>query len=1239
VKFNPFHRAARAALLLCAMAPLGLPARAAPRPLTLADVLARHRRAAESPTARADKGAHEIVYDVSAGGLSGTLTTYEAPPHRSRSEVALGPLAITTGSDGHVTWEQDGAGSVRILGGEELSEQKADTTFSLESYDPFKGGRLKKGDLAAVSLRPARDKGTGDYVLDVRPRSGTSQTVYLDPKTFLVRKYVERKGGIAATITILAYQAKFGAQIPSRLEMQYAGVPLVIEATLKQATRLPTVSAALFAPPKPPRDWAFLTPGGTPMLTPNLTPNAVQVSIPFTTEDNEIVLSVSVNGHPLRLLLDSGAGGSFVTDQAAKSAGLTTAGSLPSLGYGGTSLTGLAAEATLEIGGVVRLSHETLHVIQDPNVARLLSERAQVDGALGYEVFTRFTVRIDYARKMVTLTDPNYVPAHAAPGAVSLPLKLEARVPTVQASVDGRAPARFLVDTGDAGGLHLYNGYAKSSGLLPRPGDPRAQTQAGIGVGGVLSETITPGHTLALGTAARGKATLRDVSLATSMGPGISQVSARAGGIGNLVLDKFVATFDYARSRLTLAPAGPNPPALKEPNPPAPFLPREGGGREGGGGRGDSLPSSPFLPREGSRLVCPTALLRIAGVGSEGLSPARLFLAADTDVPALTAAAAPLTLDGLLQRHLAALGGAQAITDIKNTRVTAAVTTGGIHGTITTIYAAPDREFEEDKLGILDITQGYDGRAAWQSDTNGNVRPLAGEELKDLRVQLFFDTNSYVLPGRIKGTLTLRPGAEPGTGNYVVDALPEGGKKSTLFFDPHTFLIVKEQHLDDDIQVTTRYGDYRTVDGARFPFTTATTNGTARYDIAGVVTRVENNVALPPGLFAPPTGGRKFGFARPGQTSATVPFELDGGQIALSVRLNGQPARVFLDSGASGIALTQATATRLGLKSSGFLEARGYGGSTDLHPILVHKFEVPGAVTITDAAAIAIDLPDTLSAFFSRPVDGFVGYDLLAHYVVRVDYPRRILTFTAPDAFRPARGDGPPLPLQLDNDIPSVEASIDALPPARFLLDTGDEAALRLYSPFAASSGLDRKYPRGALTTGGGIGGASSSRVTKIGSFTVAGVTLRQVPTDFSLDPKGGASLVIAGALGSRLLSRFVVTFDYPHGRVFFAPANGARAAFNTWTTGLTLMAARDPLGRSRVVVAQIQPRAPALRAGLSAFDEVLAIDGHRLSRLGLDGARRLLAPTPGARSHVLLVQSTIGAPRRVTVALFDPLR
>ena len=1154
-----------AALLL-----LTLPAFAAPpTPLTLRELLARHQKAAGTPAARQDQSPQEVVYDVSAGGLTGTMTTYEAPPHRTRTEIALGPLTMVSGSDGKTTWEQDGAGNVRILGGEELSEDKADTSFSLESFDPF-----KKGTHAVVTLRPARDPETGCYVVDVQPRGGSAQTIYLDPKTYLVSKSVVRKGGLAAVISILAYRTEFGQALPSRLQIQYGGLPLAIDATLQKAVRLPTVEAKLFQPPTVPRDWEFLTPGA-----------GTEASLPFSADGDEVVVDVSVNGHPLRLLLDSGAGSSFVTAQAAQAAGLTMTGDLPALGYGGTSATGVATAATVEIGSAVRLRGLPLHVVKDPNLAKLLSDRGQVDGAIGYDVFTRFVVRIDYPGKRLTLSDPAAPPAPAAPGTLTLPLKLENRTPTVLASVDGHAPARFLVDTGDAGEVHLYSQYAQANGLLPKPGDPHARTSVGMGVGGTLTETLTPAHTLSLGGQR-----LSGVTIATMSGPGITQISTTAGGIGNLALHQFIATFDYAHNRLRLEPVAP----------PAP---------NSGGAGGEAKPAV-YYPRHHPRLL----------------------LADDVVTP-------HMTLQTLLARHLYALGGAEAVAAIKNTRTTSDVSTGGIHGTITTVYAEPDKEYEEDKLGILDIVQGYDGKTAWQRDTNGNVRPLAGEELKDLRVQLFFDTNSYVLPGRMPGKLTLRPDREMGTGNYVVDALPDGGKPTTLFFDPRTFFIVKEQHLDDNVQVTTTYGDYRTVDGTRFPFRTATTNGTARYDITGTVTKLENNVALPPGLFQPPTGGDKFRFLHAGDTQATVPFDMDDGEIGVGVRINGQPARVFLDSGASGIALSQQTATQLGLKTSGFLEARGYGGSTDLRPIRIDRFEVPGAIQLTDVAAIAIDLPDTLNSYFSRPLAGFVGYDLLAHFVVRVDFPKKQLTFISPAAFKPTAADGPALPIELDNDVPSVQAQIDALPPARFLIDTGDEAVLRLYSPYVSDNGLDKKYPHGALTTGGGIGGVSRSRTTRIGSFHVAGVTFRSVPTDFSLDPKGGASQVNAGSLGSALLSRFVVTFDYPHGRIFLAPAPEAREAFVTRTSGLTLRETKDAQGRSHLVIAEIQSRSPASGAGLNAYDELLEVDGQPADRLGLEGARRLLSVASGHPTHTLLVQSTIGGARSVKISLYDPLQ
>ncbi len=1157
MKLNLFSRLLACALL-CLLLPLARPAGAAP--LTLSQLLVRHRNAAATPAAQRDKSAHEIVYAVSAGGLAGTMTTYEAPPHKSRMEMALGPIAMTTGTDGKVTWEQDGAGNVRILGGEELAEQSADAGFSLETFDPLHN---KAGTI--VKLRPALDPGTGCYVVDVRPKNGSEQNIYIDPKTFLVEKTVEHKGGLTGVVSVLAYTVKEGTQVPSHLAIQYAGLPLVIDAVLKSESRLPAVTAAFFAPPTVTKDWQFLASGPR-----------VSATLPFGTDSGEVVLPVTINGHSLRFLLDSGSGTAFVTEAGAKAAGLTTQGNLPALGYGGSAETGLAADTTLDVGNAIRLSHLTLHVIKDPAITRLLTERGHLDGAVGYELFARLTISIDYAGHTLTLTDPSAPPAAQTTGSV-VPIKLENRMPTVMASVDGKAPGRFLVDTGDSGAAHLYTQYAQANGLLPKANDPAAATQQGVGVGGQMTETLSPGHSLRVGGEQ-----VSGLTLSTIGGPGISQISSQAGGIGNVFLSHFTVTFDYARGTLTLVPSL----TAKPPLTPAVF----------------------------------------------SATPPRWAFAADT-------APAPLTLQTLLQKHLAALGGASALEAIRNTRIVSDVETGGIHGVVTTIYAAPDKEYEEDKLGILDSLQGYDGQVAWERDANGNVRDLAGEELKDLRVQLFFDTNSYVLPGRIPGTLALRPQTEPATGSYIVEALPEGGKKSTIFFDPHSFMIVKEQHLDDDVLVTTTYSDYRLVDGTPFPFHTVTTNGNSRYDIVGQVTQLQNNVPIAPSLFAKPLGAKNFGFVSPGAMAATVPFDLDDGEIGLEVKINGTPERVFLDSGAGGIALSQTTADALGLKSSGFLEVRGYGGSTDQHPVAIQKLEVPGAVQLSDLTGIAIDLPQQLDDYFTRPLAGFIGYDLLSHFVVRIDYGHHRITFTQPAAFHPSPSDGAALPLTLDSNLPTIKAALDGLPPGQFLIDTGDaDAAVRLYGPYVAKYNLDKKYPRGVVAVGGGIGGVSRARRTRVASFTLAGQTLKNVPADFSLDTKGGASQVNAGALGSRLLSRFVVTFDYPHNRVFFAPLSPAKAAFVTRTTGITLLQTKDKLGYAHLAVADILPNAPAAKAGLSDFDEVLAIDGKPAGQVGLTEARRLLSASTGL-PHVLTVQSVIGKPRLVAAGLFDPLK
>lgn len=1148
-----------AGLLIFSLPPL-LAAPKAAAPVTLATLLARHKRAITvSGSAPAQKMATETVYAINASGLSGSLTEWDAPPKRSRVEMALGPLRQIEADNGTIAWQQDATGNVRIVRGAELVASRAATSFSIEGYDP-----LKKSQRGAVTLRPKRDPATGDYILDVAPKGGAKQVVYISPKTYLVTKMIAVKGGISGTIKILSYGIFNGQRIPSHLQIQYAGLPLAVSATLVRAQLIAHADPSLFAAPASTADCDFLGPS-----------DPVSATIPFSNAHDEIILPVEINGQSLHFILDSGAGASFITADAAKQLGLTSAAALFAFGYGGTSATGLASHATVELAGKVRLKNQNLYVISDPNVTEMLSAWG-VDGALGYDLLARLTATIDYAGNTLTLIKPTSYTAPAKDVA-DIPLNLEMHVPRVAANIDGKAVGEFMLDTGDSGGVHLYDRYAKANGLLPNRRDSKTQLKTGAGIGGLITEDISPGHTLKLG----GKV-VRNIAVATTTDPGISRISGDAGGIGNQALSRFLVTFDYAHARVLLQDPG---------------------------------------AQSGQPSYITTPQVSFAASRNTGKNAA-------------------MTTAEFLARHLKAIGGRKAVMAIHSTKITQTVETGGLKGTETGIYKSPDKVLDLLKLGITNTAQGYDGKTAWLRETNGSVRMLGDDELRDLRLQLYINTNSYVLPEEgIPGTTTLRPKREPGTGDYILDVKPKDGKPGVLYVDPKSFLIVKEEEYDDNILETTTFSHYKAVDGVQFPFALRTTNGNARYDQVFHVTEVKNNVAAPDSLFAPPaTSDRNAAFTKPGATTASTAFTLDDGEISIPAQINGQPFRLYLDSGASGLALSQNVADSLHLKQNGTLEARGYGGSTDLHPVIVDTLEIPGAVRLSNVAAVSIALPPGIGQSADGPIAGFIGYDLLSRYVTKIDYAARRITFTDPAAFQPTPADGKPLSLNLDNDLPSVTAQFDDLPAAQFLLDTGDVSALRLYGPYVTQNGLREKYPKEIPSVGGGIGGESKSQLAKTDKFTIAGVTLHGIPTEFSLDSKGGASQLLAGSLGSGLLSRFIVTFDYPHGRVFFAPTPEASKPYDTREFGLTITSVKDDKDRPHIVIIDLDADSPAARAGLLLYDQILEIDGQPVKTMSLAEVRKILSPAGGADTHTLALYSPKGERRTIKVTLYDPL-
>jgi PDZ domain/Aspartyl protease len=298
---------------------------------------------------------------------------------------------------------------------------------------------------------------------------------------------------------------------------------------------------------------AALTPGllRRSAGTPGIGADGAVASAEFEQTSHKPFVRVSVNGRaPAWFVLDTGANGGSVLD-----ADLARELSLPlkdprerrlGAGEGVTVTVARAAGVTLSLAGAA-LPEGEVTVFPLSHVAPY--EGRAIRGLLGSDFFRRFTVRIDYARRKVTVYDPARF-AYSGPGAV-IPCDLAAEWCIVDATLTAGGvpiPARVIVDTGVRMGLVLNRPFAEAQ-VAPRVGTVVEATVGG-GIGGETRGGLARLDGLALGPVALERPVVvlsRDTS-------GVLARDDLSGILGGPILERFTVIFDYARKRMILEP-------------------------------------------------------------------------------------------------------------------------------------------------------------------------------------------------------------------------------------------------------------------------------------------------------------------------------------------------------------------------------------------------------------------------------------------------------------------------------------------------------------------------------------------------------------------------------------------------------------------------------------------------------------------------------------------------------------
>ncbi len=285
----------------------------------------------------------------------------------------------------------------------------------------------------------------------------------------------------------------------------------------------------------------------------SLADGATKVQIPIEIHNNLVVVPVIVNNQlPLKFIVDTGVRTSILTQKIFSDIlHLAYSKKYTISGAGGENLVNayITNNVTLDLPGVHGRGHAML-VLENDYLELRNSLGSDVHGILGYELFSRFVVKIDYQARILTLMTPQkFKPSKRY---TRLPITVEDTKPYYVAEVKindtTSISAKLMVDTGASHGLFLD---VESNSKIVVP-EKNIKCVIGRGLGGLIM-----GKTARVKSLRIGKYEITNM-IANFPDPQALKDTLRSGrvyrngSLGGEVLSRFEVVFDFPREKIYL---------------------------------------------------------------------------------------------------------------------------------------------------------------------------------------------------------------------------------------------------------------------------------------------------------------------------------------------------------------------------------------------------------------------------------------------------------------------------------------------------------------------------------------------------------------------------------------------------------------------------------------------------------------------------------------------------------------
>ena len=358
-----------------------------------------------------------------------------------------------------------------------------------------------------------------------------------------------------------------------------------------------------------------------------------------------------------------------------------------------------------------------------------------------------------------------------------------------------------------------------------------------------------------------------------------------------------------------------------------------------------------------------------------------------------------------------------------------------------------------------------------------------------------------------------------------------------------------------------------------------------------------------------------------------IPFEYHNDLIIVTVTFNRIfPLKFIFDTGAEHSILAQRQITDLlHVNYDREFKLLGSDLQTPLTAYLVRSVHLRVGDWIVGNRPILV-LGDDYFRFeelTGREIHGILGADIFRHFVVKINYSRRLITLIKASGFEPPRG-YQQLPINVHRGKPYLDTYVkifgDTLTKVRLLMDTGASTSLLLYTDTSPELKLPPNTLKGQF--GMGLGGFLEGYLGRVNQLAMGKLEMNEVLTNFHEVNHGmDTSLLFRrnGIIGNKILGRFYIIFDYPKERMYLKPNKYFDKEFEFDKSGLVLLATGVRL--QSITVHDVIKGSPAAQAGVQRGDIILRANALPSSFMTVEYMHNLLSKREGKRIRLVLLR------------------